>query len=116
MDHYISEFINNMGNCDVKDYAVYLQKHTGLARFNPFASAEQLVVYITDRGCFCCRVQNMGEFTSPVSLRQARLQLSADGRRVSGIDNGRTYTFVRKYTNGAYASCDAFAAAVRADA
>ena len=113
MDPYISAFINTMGNCVVKDYAVYLQKLTGLARFNPFAVSEQLVVYVTDRGCFCCRVQNMGEFTSPVSLQQARLQFSADGRKVSGIDNGRAYTFVRKCKNGVYASRDAFAAAVR---
>ena len=113
MDHYISEFQNNMGTCEVLDYAVYMQKQTGFARFNPFASAQQLVVYVTNRGCYCCRIQSMGEFTRPVPVEQEGLQMSADGRQVFCTDTGKTFGYIRKCKGGAYASLDQFAAAVR---
>lgn len=116
MDYYVSEFNKNMESCVVLDYAVYMQKHTGFARFNPFACSEQLVVYLTEQGCYCCRVQDMGQFTLPVTLERAGLQISADGKRVCNVDNGNLYAYIRKWKDGKYASCDTFAAAAHTDA
>lgn len=108
MDHYISELNKNMGNCSVYDYAVYMKKQSGFARFNPFAAAEQMVVYLTDRGCCCCYVRGMGEFTMPVSMERAGLRMSDDGKQVFSLDNDVRYTFIRKWKEGAYSSCEEF--------
>lgn len=109
MDYYISELNKNMDNCSVYDYAVYMKKHTGFARFNPFAIAEQLVVYLTDRGCYCCHVRNMGLFTMPETLDRLGLSVSANGNQVIGHKNDEVYTFVRKWKDGAYPNCEEFA-------
>ena len=111
MDHYISELNKNMDNCNVHDYAVYMKKHTGFERFNPFAAAEQLVVYLTDRGCYCCHVRGIGEFTMPVTLERAGLSVSDDGRQVFGLDDHVRYAFTRKWKDGVYSGCGEFARA-----
>lgn len=116
MDHYVSEFQKYMSTCTVSDYAVYMQKQTGFARFNPFASAQQMVVYVTDRGCYCCLIQGVGEFAQPVPLKTMGLQMSADGRLVTDVDHGKTFGYIRKCKSGAYASLDRFAAVVRGEA
>lgn len=113
MDHYVSEFYKNKEDCRVTDYAVYLEKKTGPARFNPFTSSDQMVIYLTDRGCFCSRVKNMGEFTMPVSLERAQLRMSEDGRMVHSLTENTVYAFVRKWKEGACASCADLSAAVQ---
>ncbi len=115
MDHYIAEFQNYMGTCTVQDYAVYMQKATGFARFNPFAPAQQMALYITDRGCYCCQIQGMGEFTQPVSLNATGLQISPDGKVVTDVDRGKIFRYIRKCKCGAYASMDQFAAVIRGE-
>lgn len=108
MDHYISELNKNMEGCSVYDYAVYMKKQSGFARFNPFAAVEQLVIYLTDRGCYCCHVRGMGEFTIPVTLERAGLSVSDDGRQVLSLDNDDRYAFTRKWKEGVYAGCEEF--------
>jgi len=115
MDHYIGEFQKYMGTCMVRDYAVYVQKEKGFARFNPFSVTQQMVIYITDRGCYCCLIQGLGEFTQPVSLEAMGLQISIDGRLATIADRDKVFGYVRKYKSGAYASPEQFAAVVRGE-
>lgn len=116
MDYYVTELKKNMDNCTVYDYAVYMEKQSGFSWFNPFAVAKQLVVYLTDRGCYCCHVRGMGEFTMPETMERAGLRVHADGKQVSSYDDNVCYTFTRKWKEGVYSSCEEFGGAcVKAD-
>ena len=98
MDHYVSEFYKLMENCQVRDYAVFLEKKTGLSRINPFHVHEQLVVYITDKGTYGVRIRGMGEFGRP--QRAGDLVLWFEDKMLISDVLDRKYTFVRKWKDG----------------
>lgn len=107
MDHYITEFNLQQSRAQVRDYAVFMEKK-GLGALNPFGMSRQLVVYITDRGCFALFIRGMGEFTEAWQLSDGDLTFSADGRLVEDSRTGRRFKFVRKYNNGPAANAGDF--------
>lgn len=113
MDHYITEFRLQLGECQVKDYAVFLEKKQGLAALNPFGVSEQLVIYITDRGCYWLRIRGMGEFTEAKPVRRGDLLLTDGGTLVRCVRNDRLYRFARKFNNGTTANIGEFILAVQ---
>lgn len=112
MDHYIVEFNRRKEQCKVMDYFVYLEKKEGLAKFNPFASANQLVIYLTDKGCYFLQVQGMGIFTDPVKLESDghhQIAFEKNGRVVRSGIYGKLYSYIRKWNNGCCGSCEELA-------
>ena len=98
MDQYVAEFYKMKDNCQVKDYAVFLEKKTGFQKLNPFHVHEQLVVYLTDKGVFASRVRGMGEFTHPEPDYFLGLWLEDKCAISDALD--KTYTFIRKWKDG----------------
>lgn len=113
MDHYITEFRLQRGERQVKDYAVFLEKKQGLAALNPFGMSRQLVIYITDRGCYWLVVQGMGEFSEARPLRPEDLLLTDGGSMVRSVRDDRLYRFARKFSNGTASSIGEFALALQ---
>lgn len=115
MDHYIVEFNRHRPDRVVKDYAVYLEKKQGLARLNPFASSEQLVIYLTDKGSYCLQVRGMGDFTHPAKIEKGSHHLVSfthSGKTVHSAVYGKMYGYVRKWTGSCCSSFADFAAMV----
>ncbi|MBE6973947.1 MAG: hypothetical protein E7436_00425 [Ruminococcaceae bacterium] len=107
MDHYITEFNLQRSRAQVRDYAVFMEKK-GLGALNPFGMSRQLVVYITDRGCYALFVRGMGEFTEARKLCDGDLTFSADGRLAACSQTGRRFKFIRKYNSGPAADAGDF--------
>jgi hypothetical protein len=106
MDFYISRFYEFIPNCKVADYSVYLEKKHGVARLNPLSAYSQLVIYVTDKGSYCLKVNGSGEFGFP---EYGGFEMAPDGKIT--IYKGKTYNFSRKYKNGRYSTLGEFAEA-----
>lgn len=108
MDYYVKRFTTFYPEMTVADYVVYLESKTGLARLNPFASTEQMVLYWTDQGEYVCRISNNGAFTQPSPFVKAKLDFHDNYRfAVSRIDAKR-FRYLRKWKQGRAGSLPEF--------
>ena len=96
----------------MKDYGVYLEQHTGISRFNPFVSQEQLVLFLTDRGTYCVFVRGMGEFCEPTLAKN--MEVTVVGKKLFCGRRGKQYRFVRKWREGCCGDYAAFVENVQA--
>lgn len=107
MDYYIERLYDSVSNCNVLDYSVYLEKKQGAEIFNVFSPNTQLVIYITDKGCYSLVVDGAGRFGPP---ERGRFELSGDGKNARY--KGKNFKLSRKYGKGKYLSVQDFANAI----